>query len=778
MYISFQLTGGTLGTSVNGTANVSRGFGALTTPLSASLSGTGLTYQPNAGVAGVVIGGDTTITPQLGIERIRIWGRATTSDSWTLLADINYAALPDAAAGTTLGDGLTDADGSYYISGGRLKRQTTGTGLKPRYLNTSTNWQWVEIIADDATTVPGTSGSNARCFGVVHYNVAGAKFLYGGFRFRTTSPSTITRECVAGYCDTSTDPTSATATIGTAPGHGGWFGKTSFASVAGTTVSITAGKMGLGGYTPAWQWYYATVANGTGTAISGASGTGYPSDLSWSVPVGQQGVPLWIWCESVANGQTIYQSYGPSGTKVSYDSTVDNRVRTPVQVTVPVAPNDATLTALYNLIGFPGGVRACTIGGLGDSITNSGFTGMIAILNAISTAQGHGTVFTGINAGKGGSRVADWRHTTAVSGNGISILDGAKNNFDGLMAALPGTGLRLISIALGTNDSFADATWQSNAAGILSDIQDGTYGKPGCLMVCHTFPVKTAGTLTDVQEGQVQMRAYWLAQAGTQGGLAYAGTSKQFAYWSVNQSLMSDGTHPDSGAGYDAWGRFIAEGILTALATAYPGDLIAPTISSVAVASNGVGLTITASEPLLSGNTSGFTLKVNGVVRAVSGLSVAGSSITGTISSAVWDTDVVTLDYAPGNVQDLAANPLASFTGMAVTNGSTQNQVSTISISPTTATLTEGQTQQFTRSMTGNGNFSTAVTWSITSGYGSITSGGLFTAPDQTRHTQTITVRVTSVQDPTKYASATVTVPALTSFGTSRNRTLTRSREL
>jgi hypothetical protein len=78
-----------------------------------------------------------------------------------------------------------------------------------------------------------------------------------------------------------------------------------------------------------------------------------------------------------------------------------------------------------------------------------------------------------------------------------------------------------------------------------------------------------------------------------------------------------------------------------------------------------------------------------------------------------------------------------------------------ISVSPTTATVASGGTEQFSAQLTNTGN--TAVTWSATSG--TVSTSGLFTAPTVTA-TTTVTVTATSVADTTKSASATVIVNA------------------
>jgi chitinase len=78
-----------------------------------------------------------------------------------------------------------------------------------------------------------------------------------------------------------------------------------------------------------------------------------------------------------------------------------------------------------------------------------------------------------------------------------------------------------------------------------------------------------------------------------------------------------------------------------------------------------------------------------------------------------------------------------------------------VSVSPTTATVASGGTQQFSAQVTNTSN--TAVTWSATSG--TVSTAGGFTAPTVTA-TKSVTVTATSVADNTKSASAAVTVNA------------------
>jgi uncharacterized protein YjdB len=74
-----------------------------------------------------------------------------------------------------------------------------------------------------------------------------------------------------------------------------------------------------------------------------------------------------------------------------------------------------------------------------------------------------------------------------------------------------------------------------------------------------------------------------------------------------------------------------------------------------------------------------------------------------------------------------------------------------VTVTPGTSTVSVGATQQFTAKVTGSTN---GVTWTATGAVGTVDNKGMFTA---TKAGQGV-VKATSVDDPTKSASATVTV--------------------
>jgi hypothetical protein len=80
-----------------------------------------------------------------------------------------------------------------------------------------------------------------------------------------------------------------------------------------------------------------------------------------------------------------------------------------------------------------------------------------------------------------------------------------------------------------------------------------------------------------------------------------------------------------------------------------------------------------------------------------------------------------------------------------------------VSVSPSSATLSASQSQQFSATVSNAAN--TAVVWSVSpAGLGSITANGLYTAPVSIASSQTVTVTATSVVDSSKSGAATVSL--------------------
>ena len=80
--------------------------------------------------------------------------------------------------------------------------------------------------------------------------------------------------------------------------------------------------------------------------------------------------------------------------------------------------------------------------------------------------------------------------------------------------------------------------------------------------------------------------------------------------------------------------------------------------------------------------------------------------------------------------------------------------ISSVAPSCAPATIATGATSQCSPNISGTGNFSSVVTWSVTGG-GTISAAGLYTAPSSAAM---VTVKATSTQDPTKSGITSITV--------------------
>ncbi|HZU22582.1 MAG TPA: hypothetical protein VE998_07085 [Terriglobales bacterium] len=96
--------------------------------------------------------------------------------------------------------------------------------------------------------------------------------------------------------------------------------------------------------------------------------------------------------------------------------------------------------------------------------------------------------------------------------------------------------------------------------------------------------------------------------------------------------------------------------------------------------------------------------------------------------------------------------------------GSSSTATITVSVTPATATVVPGKTQQFTANVQNTSN--TAVTWAVNgvsggnSTTGTISGSGLYTAPDTIPTTPNVTVTATSAANTTITASASVLIEA------------------
>jgi hypothetical protein len=137
--------------------------------------------------------------------------------------------------------------------------------------------------------------------------------------------------------------------------------------------------------------------------------------------------------------------------------------------------------------------------------------------------------------------------------------------------------------------------------------------------------------------------------------------------------------------------------------------------------------------------------------------SVVGGAANGTITAA----GVYTAPATEGDYQ-VKAQAQADNSKFAIANVSVH--IITVTVTPPTATVQTGTTQQFSAAVTGNPI--TAVNWTVSEGAagGSVDSTGLYTAPSTPG---TYHISAVSVADSTKFAVATVTVTSAAAISVS-----------
>ena len=178
---------------------------------------------------------------------------------------------------------------------------------------------------------------------------------------------------------------------------------------------------------------------------------------------------------------------------------------------------------------------------------------------------------------------------------------------------------------------------------------------------------------------------------------------------------------------------------LTEQASYLIGNLVA---SAISVSISPTTATVTA------GQTQTFTATVTG--GTTNGVTWSSTSVgtidqNGVFTAVSAGTGTVTVT----STEDTTKSASASVTVKSTTPP--PPPVISVSLTPTTASVSVGGKQQFTANVTGS---SAGVTWTATGAVGTVDSNGMFTATK----TGMGVVKATSVGDPTKSASANVTV--------------------
>ena len=151
---------------------------------------------------------------------------------------------------------------------------------------------------------------------------------------------------------------------------------------------------------------------------------------------------------------------------------------------------------------------------------------------------------------------------------------------------------------------------------------------------------------------------------------------------------------------------------------------------------------------------------------------------TGNFShSVIWSASAGTITgsgfySAPAGVPDPSSVTITATSVQDPTKSGNANAdvflITSITISPSSAILDPGQTQQFTVALNGQGVKDQEVSWAVnhlpggTEQLGSISASGLYTAPTAVPNPDPVTVSAISVADPAKIAEVTVGINGVT----------------
>ncbi|QNI32572.1 hypothetical protein H7849_00640 [Alloacidobacterium dinghuense] len=350
------------------------------------------------------------------------------------------------------------------------------------------------------------------------------------------------------------------------------------------------------------------------------------------------------------------------------------------------------------------------------------------------------------------------------------------------LAANVVTGQQQLFTADVTGSSNTNVTWTLSGSGCSGAscgsisstgeyLAPATVPSPATVTVTATSvanPLKSgSATVTVIKPVSVSISptATQVVAAKTQQFTAtVSNTSNTAVTWSVS----------GSGCSGAACGTVSSSGLYTAPSTVPSPAQVTVTATSVADSTKSAAASVTILPPVavsisptsaqvVVSKTQEFTATVTNAANTAVTWSVGGSGCTGSSCGTVSSSGLYT---APSSVPSPA---LVTVTATSVADSSKSASAAvtilpgvSISISPTTAQVIAGKTEQFTATVKNTSD--TSVTWSVTgsgctgAACGAISSSGLYTAPGTLPSPALVTVTVKSNADPTKTASASVTI--------------------
>jgi hypothetical protein len=395
--------------------------------------------------------------------------------------------------------------------------------------------------------------------------------------------------------------------------------------------------------------------------------------------------------------------------------------------TVPIPPTQVNKWKRYwiALLGLSGQIEFRDTNG--NCYSETSLQNTLSFLpRTWSTGSRYSTCIASVFGSTGSGRAV----SLSVSPTSTSLTIGQQKQFTASVSGTSNTGVTWSSTG-GSVSSTGLYTAPSSAGTYTvtaTSVADST--KSASATVSVTAPVIVSVSVSPTS-ASLQTGAQQLFSASV------SGTSNTGVTWSsTGGSVSSTGlyTAPSSAGTYTVTATSVADSTKSASATVIVSQPVAISISPT-------------SSSLVSGAQQLFTAYITGT----SNTAVTWSASGGTVSSAGLYT-------APSlaGAYTVTAKSVADSTKSASASVSVSNPTPvSVSISPTTVSMPAGWQQTFTATVSGTSN--TAVTWMVTSGTGTISSTGLYTAPSVAEND---VVTAVSQADPTKSASSTVSVAA------------------
>ncbi len=319
-------------------------------------------------------------------------------------------------------------------------------------------------------------------------------------------------------------------------------------------------------------------------------------------------------------------------------------------------------------------------------------------------------------------------------------------------------------VANATGNSNTGVTWKlAPAVGAISAA--GLYTSPASITSQQTVtvsatskadPTKTASatvTLTPLPVAAVSVEpgSATLAPAQNQQFTAtVTGTSQQSVAWTLNPAV----------------GAISATGLYTSPASITSQQTVTVSATSKADPTKAASATVTLTPlPVVAVSVAPGSATLAPAQNQQFAATVTGTSqqsVVWTLNPAVGAISATGLYTSPASITSqqmvtVSATSKADPTKAAsATVTLTPLPVVAVSVAPGSATLAPAQNQQFAATVTGTSQQS--VVWTLNPAVGAISSAGLYTAPSSIVGLQNVKVTATSTADPTKAASANVSL--------------------